>query len=269
MADVPEYVAPVALSAPGPLVPQSDPALAPLLDEPASDEIGQALNQVLARLIESKLRPALNDISTIAMPQLGSAEQFELAANRSGLCIYRRDEDEAMRYLYRAWAGRNPRRGLHMLRLYLSLLWPGGWECDQLWHPIDQPYPTALSKTGGDGYFLTSRVEVNLKAGDMDETDVLRILPALLSVTPARIVLDINVETRTSPIPLRIGVAASAVGLQIFSALATTARSAEAIATSRLAAAATSMGYRWISAEAVVPEISTEPDVVITQYTPQ
>lgn len=244
------YVAPVAPKAAGPIAPQATPALAPLLNEWSADDVAMELHQVFARLVESNIRPGLRDVETIAMPQLGSPEQFEVAANLSGLSIYRRDEDEAMRYLYRAWMGRNPRRGLHMLRLYLRLLWPGGWTCDQLWHPVDQPYPTALSKTEGPGMFLTSRVEVNLSAADMDENDVLRILPALLSVTPARIVLDINVETRTSPIPLRIGIAASPMGMRIFSATASTAKSIEAITVARMAAAARAMGYTWFDADA-------------------
>jgi hypothetical protein len=245
-----DYVAPAASRAPGPLVPQHVPALAPLLAGGCTDATDDELRQVFARVFEQTIRPALRDIDTLAMPQVGSAEQFEMAANRSGLGIYRRDEDEAMRYLYRSWTGRNPRRGLHMLRLYLRLLWPGGWTCDQLWHPEDKPYPTALNKTGGPGQFLTSRVEVNLIADDMDETDVLRILPALLSVVPARIVLDINVETRTRPIPIRLAVAASAVGIQIFSTRATTAKGAEAGGSQGLAAAAVALGYAWFEVDA-------------------
>jgi hypothetical protein len=208
------------------------------------------LRQVFARVFEQMLRPSLRDIDTLAIPQVGSAEQFELAANRSGLGIYRRDEDEAMRYLYRSWMGRNPRRGLHMLRLYLRLLWPGGWTCDQLWHPANKPYPTALNKAGGPGQFLTSRVEVNLSASDVGEMDVLRILPALLSVVPARIVLDINVETRSSPLPIRLAVAAAPVGLQIFYARATTSSESEAVVVAEMAAAATSLGFTWIDATA-------------------
>lgn len=245
------YITPLPSAAPGPLVPQFAPALAPIRSEHCANETEADLNELFARLLESTLRPALRDIDTLAMPQLGSNEQFELAANRSGLGIYRRSDDEAMRLLYRAWMGQNPRRGLHMLRLYLRLLFPGGWTCDQLWHPEDKPYPTALNKTGGPGHFLTSRVEVTIKAEDMDETDVLRILPALLSVTPARIVLDINIETNAKLAPLRIAAAAAAYGVSIFSARATTSQGAEASLSSGVVAMAASLGFVVLQGNAV------------------
>jgi hypothetical protein len=85
----------------------------------------------------------------------------------------------------------------------------------------------------------------------MDETDVLRILPALLSVTPARIVLDINIEARSNQVPLRIAAAAMASGLHVFQATAVASRTSTARMPGDLVAAAKSLGFMLLDVTAV------------------
>lgn len=225
----------------GAIVTQPAPELEPLARSGHAVDAELELRQVFRSLIEAHIRPALRQIDTLGAPQLGPDEQFEAAARGSGLEIYRRDEPEAMRQLYQAWSGVNPRRGLAMIRLYLSMLWPGAgrWRCVQLWQRSDQPYPTALSETGGAGYWLTSRVRVEIQASGMDASDVRNILPALMSVVPAKFVLDLNVQTVVPEAEMVLAAGAAMRGRLLITGTATASRVRSASATPLLAGAAT------------------------------
>ena len=107
-----------------------------------------------------------------------------------------------MRYLFRAWRAKNPKRGLHMLRAYLQLLWPNGWEMTQMWQDHDAEYPT-LSATDEGNHFLTSRVHVAISAGASDGSDVAAAAPAMRSVLAARFLLNVSIKQDTM-VPLGI-----------------------------------------------------------------
>lgn len=180
-----------------PLTPQPDPDLAPLRESHEADIMEAELKGLFIRLVEEFVRPAEQEIKTIGMPHLGPVEQFERAVKNEGLALVRRGDEETMRFLFRAWKARNPKRGLHMLRLYLRLLWPDGWRIDQLWCEKGGVYPAGLVLSDGGNHFLTSRVSVVISSGATSGADVDAVAPALRSVVPARIVLGITLEQRS------------------------------------------------------------------------
>lgn len=180
-----------------PLTPQPDPDLAPLRESHEADIMEAELKGLFIRLVEEFVRPSEKEIKTIGMPHLGPVEQFERAVKNEGLALVRRGDEETMRFLFRAWKARNPKRGLHMLRLYLRLLWPEGWRIDQLWCEKSGAYPAGLVLTDGGNHFLTSRVSVVISSGATSGADVDAVAPALRSVVPARVVLGITLEQRS------------------------------------------------------------------------
>lgn len=194
-----------------PLSPQPAPDLAPLRQSHEASPFEAEVKALMIDLINRHLRANLDEANTLGMPHMGRPEQFARAVKHDGLALYRRDDDQAMRYVYEAWRGRNPKRGLAMLRTYLQLLWPNGWQMWQLWHDKAKPYPTGLSVVDGGNHWLTSRVDVELDESQVDEGQVSRIIPALRSVVPARILLNIRVMRRMD---VQVGVAVAARGMR-------------------------------------------------------
>jgi hypothetical protein len=194
-----------------PLTPQDAPDLAPLRLSHESSEFESEIKALLIDLIDADIRPGLRDANTLGMPHMGGAEQFARAVKHDGLALYRRDDVEAMRFVYESWRGRNPKRGLAMLRTYLQLLWPNAWQMWQLWHDKDKPYPTGLSVFDGGNHWLTSRVNVELDEDQVDDGSVARVIPALRSVVPARILLNIRVMRR---LEMRVDMATAMRGIR-------------------------------------------------------
>jgi hypothetical protein len=101
-----------------------------------------------------------------------------------------------MRYLHKAWRGRNPKRGLHFLRSYLQLLFKDSWRLEQLWQLKSAPYPTVLTtkqtalSRGINEYFLTSRIRASITDEKSQNLDA--ITPAIRSALPARFVLEMD-----------------------------------------------------------------------------
>ena len=180
-----------------PLIPQPEPDLTPLRESHEADVTEAELKGLFMHLLETFIRPAEDEIKTIGIPHIGPLEQFERAVKNEGLALVRRGDEETMRFLFRAWKARNPKRGLHMLRLYLRLLWPEGWRVNQLWCARDGTYPVDLVLSDGGNHFLTSRVNVVISSGVTSGADVDAVAPALRSVVPARIVLSITLEQRS------------------------------------------------------------------------
>lgn len=189
-----------------PLIEQAPPDMTPLRESHEADQLEAELKGLFLHLFEQFVRPAEREINTVGTPHLGSFEQFERAVKNDGLAIVRRGDEESMRYLFRAWKARNPKRGLHMLRLYMRLLWPEGWRVDQLWCSRSGVYPVDLRLSDGGDHFLTSRVNVTISSGVTSGADVDAVAPALRSVVPARILLTLTLEQRSAS---TLGVAAS------------------------------------------------------------
>jgi hypothetical protein len=178
-----------------PLTPQDDPALAPLVNSHEDNEIEAGLKALFISLYETYIRPVEREINTLGTPHLGPMSQVERATKAEGLALVRRSasDDAAMRYVFQAWRARNPKRGLHMLRAYLQMLWPNSWTAYQMWQSKAAPYPTALSNSDGGNHYLTSRVHVMVSSASSDGSDVAIVAPALRSVLPARMLLELTV----------------------------------------------------------------------------
>lgn len=179
-----------------PVTAQDSPDLAPLRASHEADQVEAELKALFMEMLAEFVRPAERVVNTAGTPHLGPFSQIERAVKNEGLALYRRPDESAMRYLFRAWRARNPKRGLHMLRTYLQLLWPNGWTVEQLHQLKAADYPEALSQTPAADKFLTSRVRVAIESPNTTGDDVLAAVPALRSVVPARIVLMFAMLTR-------------------------------------------------------------------------
>lgn len=179
-----------------PLIPQPAPDLVPLRESHEADQMEAELKALFIELFEQFIRPGEREINTIGTPHLGPFEQFERAVKTEGLALVRRGDEESMRYLLRAWKARNPKRGLHMLRLYLRMLWPLGWSVEQLWCPVAGAYPVDVTPTEQPGHFLTSRVRVTISSDVSSGQELASVAPALRSVVPARMLLELRVNYR-------------------------------------------------------------------------
>jgi len=175
---------------------QDVPALAPLVHSHEANDLEAELKALFVELFEAHVRPAERFINLAGVPHLGDFSLVEAAVKTEGLAILRKQDEAAMRYLYKAWRGRNQKRGLAMLKLYLQLLWPDAWTCHQMWCRSLSLYPLGLAETRvGGTYFLTSRVKVTIDANAAENgLDVGATAASLRSVTPARIVLEVTVN---------------------------------------------------------------------------
>lgn len=174
-----------------PLTAQDEPELAPLRESHEATEVESELKALFMEMFEDLVRPGEREVNTVGTPHLGPFSQVERAVKNEGLALYRGSDENAMRFLFRAWRARNPKRGLHMLKCYLQLLWPNGWSVSQLYQKASSTYPTDLYSVDEAGRFLTSRVRIGIAQGDATEAEVIGAIPALRSVVPARILLDI------------------------------------------------------------------------------
>ncbi|MDR0996658.1 MAG: hypothetical protein LBL69_03225, partial [Zoogloeaceae bacterium] len=121
------------------------PRLLPLEKSYAENDIEAGLKALFLDLFERLLAPDVFDVNVSGAEHLGSFESVRKAINADGLVLIQGDrEEEATRYLYRAWkSGNGQGRGLHFLRTYLQMLFPNQCEVEQLWHDKVNPYPTA------------------------------------------------------------------------------------------------------------------------------
>lgn len=179
------------------------PDLGPLRNSAAFDAVERDLKQLTIDLFTLYLRPRERDINVYGAPHLGSFDLIERNVTRDGLALYRKADQAAMRYLYRAWKAQNPKRGLHVLRTYVQLLWPNANSVDQLWQKKADPYPTNLvtrQEIAGDDphatHYRTSRVHVSVDEPEEDGQGLLRVLPSLRSVIAARFLLLIFILRR-------------------------------------------------------------------------
>ena len=121
--------------------------------------------------------------------------------NTDGISLLQSNVEEATtRYLYRAWkSGDVQKRGLHILRVYVKLLFGSLAEVTQLQHSIHEPYPTKLVEyKPGDpllpDHYLTSRVYVDIDSSFADES-IKRIASSVQSILAARFVPEIRFKT--------------------------------------------------------------------------
>lgn len=168
------------------------PELQPLMASHEADQLEAELKALFANLFKTYIRPDERYVNVLGMPQHGVRTLIEQSLAADGLSIYRGADNAAGAgaYLLRAWRARNPKRGLHLLKTYLQLLWPNVWTADQMWQRKDEPYPTALVPEDGGEHYLTSRVHVTLPAKVTTGGDVNAISSGLRAALPARMVMN-------------------------------------------------------------------------------
>jgi hypothetical protein len=189
-----------------PLTAQDAVDLEPLRQSHEANELEAELKALFMEMLDAFVRAGEREVNTLGTPHLGPfSTQVESAVKNEGLALYRRADEGAMRYLFRAWRARNPKRGLHMLRTYLQVLWPSGWTVEQMYQEKGEPYPEVLWAQPAADRYRTSRVRVGIESADTTGEDVLAAVPALRSVVPARILLDFVMLTRIDDGRLAIG----------------------------------------------------------------
>lgn len=172
----------------------------PLVNSHAATNLEAELKDLFIMLYEESMSATADDINVYGAPHLGSFALIERNIDQDGLTVLRETTDERIRYLFRAWRHRNPQRGMHFLRTYLSCLFGDNAESAQLWQKKSEPYPTALKTAAeidedGDAindYFLTSRVRVDI-GSDMLPDQLAR---SIRSAVAARILLNLRILKR-------------------------------------------------------------------------
>lgn len=190
-------------NAPAPFAVQDEPDLRPLRASHEADALEAELKAMFMGLFAQYLRPGVTALSTVGAPHLGDVDQLERAVKMDGLALQRGADEASMRYIHKAFRARNPKRGLHMLRTYLRVMFGAGWSINQMWQDTASPYPTALHEEQAPGRFLTSRVHVNVVSSASMGTPE-QLAQSLRSVLPARMVLKVSLSTQPMTSTLRM-----------------------------------------------------------------
>lgn len=121
------------------------PTLAPLAASFEENAVESDCKRLLIDLFNQHLASAVFDANVAGAAHLGSLDLVRKAVSMDGLVLLQGDREEAStRYLYRAWKSADLQgRGLHFLRTYLQLLYPGECTITQKWH-TDNNYPDFL-----------------------------------------------------------------------------------------------------------------------------
>jgi hypothetical protein len=172
------------------------PTLAPLRASAQYDETEDQIKKLTLEIFAEYFRAYERDLNAYGAPHLGSFELVERWVKADGLAMVRSDSENAMRYLFKAWRARNPKRGLHFLQTYLQLLWPGRATVDRLWQDKLINYPHGLvresdipSDDPSESHYLTSRVLVEVDADDEQGRGLSTVRRALRSALAAKFVL--------------------------------------------------------------------------------
>lgn len=177
-----------------------DLALKPLENSFAVNTLEDEVRNIAVRLYNETLKATADEINVYGSPHLGGFSQIERHVIADGLAVLRQGDEAAMRYLFKAWKYRNPRRGTHFLRTYLQILFGGDFEISKLYQLKTGVYPVNV-KTEDEirydaeqlaDYLLTSRVRVDLGTDIVPE----RLLKPLFSTVAARIILEIRIARR-------------------------------------------------------------------------
>lgn len=169
----------------------------PLLQTLQVGDTEEQLVQLFNQLYLENLAELDDEINVYGAPHLGPLSLIQRALTGDGLSVLNLTDDDGMRYLYKAWRHRNPKRGMHFLKKYLQILFGSVWDVSQLWQKKSAAYPEgckSLAEIALDGeaieaFYMTSRVRVDVATSEVPE----RVLRALLSTVAARIVLEVRV----------------------------------------------------------------------------
>lgn len=149
-----------------------------------------AFKAVMANEVQS----GLQDLVDYGCPHMGSATVIERFTKQDGLVVLRRTDvaDSLMQVIYSTWISLGSERGLNFLEFVLTMLWAGKYELIRLWHSIDRiaRYPRFLSMKEQVGYFLTSRINLEISE-DVELSEIVELSPSVRKLVPANIVLKV------------------------------------------------------------------------------
>lgn len=177
------------------------PQMTPLQKSYTNNSFEREIKELFINLFKTHLGEATFNAFVLGSPHLGSFDLVRKSINTDGISLLQSNvEETTTRYLYRAWkSGDVQKRGLHILRVYVKLLFGSLVEVIQLQHSIHEPYPTKLVEyKPGDSllpdHYLTSRVYVDIDSSFADES-IKRIASSVQSILAARFVPEIRFKT--------------------------------------------------------------------------
>lgn len=160
---------------------------------PLEQAIAQATKTVFFETLQSQLQ----DLMDYGCPQLGSQTVIERFAKQDGLVVLRRPSasNAIMRIIFSNWLSLASERGLGFLQFVLTMLWEDQWTINRLWHSTAKAerYPRFLSREYIPGYFLTSRIHLNIKRS-VDLGEISELTPIIRQLVPANIVVSVVAE---------------------------------------------------------------------------
>ncbi len=176
--------------------------LGPLKNSWEATDVESDLKRVFIDLYYDFMRAGERRLNVYGSPHLGSFGLIERFVKEDGLAMIRKEDEDAMRYLFRAWKARNPKRGLHFLRTYLQMLWPNAWTAEQMWQDKSIAYPNGLvvesMAVSPATHFLTSRVVASVEDDDETGANLTQIAPALRATLGAKFLLFLTLLRRMS-----------------------------------------------------------------------
>lgn len=175
-------------------------SLEPLQHSHAVGKVEIEMKDLVEGLYRDYIQAEVDDINVYGAPHLGSFSLIERVIAQEGLTVLRETTEDRIRYLFNAWRNRNPQRGLHFLRTYLTVIF-GDMSAEQLWQKKSGTYPQqlkTLSEIAAAGesesdYFLTSRIRVDLTSDIVPE----KLAASLKAAVAARFVLNLRIGKRT------------------------------------------------------------------------
>lgn len=180
------------------------PQMKPLENSYTNDDFEREIKELFLNLFRDNLGEDAFNAFVLGSPHLGSFSLVQKYINADGISLLQSGgEEAATRYLYRAWkSGDVQKRGLHILRTYIKLMFGSLAEVTQQQHSKSEPYPTQLADYDPnfgllENHFLTSRVFVDIDSSLADES-IKRIASSVQSVLPARFVPEIRFRTLTT-----------------------------------------------------------------------
>lgn len=141
------------------------PTAEPLQHSHTGSQIEGELKELFAELFGLVGKDTF-DAGVLGAAHLGSFDLVQKMVNHDGLVLLKGTREEsATRYLYRAWkSGDVQKRGLHFVRTYLQLLFPGESSVQQMWHDKRFPYGEAfVGKGARDPYWFNFLGQPGLK----------------------------------------------------------------------------------------------------------
>lgn len=146
-----------------------DICLTPLIGSHNDADFGEQLKQLTSKVFVKLLGKQASRVNLSSVPWLSDIDQLRQLLHKDGISLLTNAaDDQRVKHFYKAWIAKNGQgRGLHLLRLFLNLMYAGNTQVvaltvSQLYQDSTKSYPTALSKTPQVNSFLTSRILIDI-----------------------------------------------------------------------------------------------------------